>query len=237
MSVKALVDYGATGHFINSEYIISQDLPVHQLSQPIPVLNIDGNPNLLGSISGIVDMVVGYRKHSEWIQLAVTCLGKQHVILGYSWLQKHTLEINWETKEVWMKCCPASCSTCRDKLRAACRSARISAVILYQLREGPTPSICAIGSEEWLGDDGYDLEDNDSPPVVTPGLDSDSDSESDEPLEEGNRRPDPLHRIRPSRGDLCWDYRLAASGRGLRMELHPARDLRSAVGFGVLQRF
>ncbi|KAJ7903034.1 hypothetical protein B0H13DRAFT_2512652 [Mycena leptocephala] len=48
----------------------------------------------------VVDMVVDYKGHSERIQLAVTRLGKQHVILGYSWLQKHNLEINWETKEL-----------------------------------------------------------------------------------------------------------------------------------------
>jgi hypothetical protein len=45
-------------------------------------------------------MVVDYKGHSEHIQLTVTRLRKQLVILGYSWLQKHNLEINWETKEV-----------------------------------------------------------------------------------------------------------------------------------------
>jgi hypothetical protein len=45
-------------------------------------------------------MVVDYRGHSEHIQLAMTQLGKQYAILGYSWLQKHNPEINWETKEV-----------------------------------------------------------------------------------------------------------------------------------------
>jgi hypothetical protein len=100
MSVKALVDCRATGDFIDSEYVISRNLPVRPLSQPIPVLNVDGSPNQAGGITGVVDMVVDYKGHSEHIQLAVTRLGKQHVILGYSWLQKHNPEINWETKEV-----------------------------------------------------------------------------------------------------------------------------------------
>jgi hypothetical protein len=89
MSVKALVDCGATGDFIDSEYVISCNLPVRRLLQPIPVLNVDGSPNQAGGITGVVDMVVDYKGHSEHIQLAVTRLGKQHVILGYSWLQKH----------------------------------------------------------------------------------------------------------------------------------------------------
>jgi hypothetical protein len=72
MSVKALVDCGATGDFIDSEYVISRNLPVRRLSQPILVLNVGGSPNQAGSITGIVDMVVDYKGHSERIQLAVT---------------------------------------------------------------------------------------------------------------------------------------------------------------------
>ena len=50
--------------------------------------------------------------HSERVQLAVTGLGKQKLILEYSWLQKRNPEINWETKEVKMSCCPSGCTTC-----------------------------------------------------------------------------------------------------------------------------
>jgi hypothetical protein len=67
---------------------------------PIPVLNVDSSPNQAGGITGVVNMVVDYKGHSEHIQLTVTRLRKQHVILGYSWLQKHNPEIDWETKEV-----------------------------------------------------------------------------------------------------------------------------------------
>jgi hypothetical protein len=46
----------------------------------------------------------------------MTCLGKQHIILSYSWLQKHNPEIDWETKEFGMMHCLASCHTCHEKL-------------------------------------------------------------------------------------------------------------------------
>jgi hypothetical protein len=75
MSVKALVNCRATGNFINSEYIIYQNLPVCWLSQRIPVLNVDDSPNLSGSTSSIVDMVVDYKGHSKRMQLAVMRLG------------------------------------------------------------------------------------------------------------------------------------------------------------------
>jgi hypothetical protein len=67
MSVKALVNCGATRDFIDSEYVISRNLPVRPLSQPIPVLNVDGSPNQVGGITGVVDMVVDYKGHSERI--------------------------------------------------------------------------------------------------------------------------------------------------------------------------
>jgi hypothetical protein len=146
---------------------------------------VDGSPNQAGGITGVVDMVVDYKGHSERIQLAVTRLWKQHVILGYSWLQKHNPEIDWETKEVRMTYCPTGCSTCRDELRAVQRNEKLAASILRQLREGPTPSICAIDSEEWHGDDGYNLADDNDLPELCPDSEDDDDKEDD--LKEGDR--------------------------------------------------
>jgi hypothetical protein len=129
-------------------------------------------------------MVVNYKGHTEHIQLAVTWLGKQHIMLGYSWLQKHNLEINWETKEVRMTCCPTGCRTCLDELWAIRRNKKLAASILGQLHEGPTSSICAIDSEEWYGDDGYNPANNDDHLDLSP--DSDNDDDDKDELEEGD---------------------------------------------------
>jgi bifunctional ADP-heptose synthase (sugar kinase/adenylyltransferase) len=69
MSTKALVDCGATGDFIDLEYVISRNLLVWQPSQPIPVLNMDSSPNQAGGITGVVNMVVDYKGHavSSWL--------------------------------------------------------------------------------------------------------------------------------------------------------------------------
>ena len=66
--------------------------------QPIPVFNVNGSPNEAGSICEVVDLVLDYKGHSECTQLAITQLGKQDLILGFSWLCKHNPEVNWETK-------------------------------------------------------------------------------------------------------------------------------------------
>ena len=75
-------------------------------SEPIPVYNVDGTLNEAGSITEVVDLILRYRNHSEQTLFAVTCLGKQKLILGHSWLQKHNLEIDWVTGEVKMSRCP-----------------------------------------------------------------------------------------------------------------------------------
>jgi len=122
-------------------------IPVRKLSEPIPVYNVDGTPNEAGAIREIVDVVVRYKGHSERCVLAVTGLGKQDIILGYSWLRKHNPEINWETKEVKMSRCPTGCTTCteegRTERRAAKTAARASAAaaeLLRSIRSGPFPA-------------------------------------------------------------------------------------------------
>jgi hypothetical protein len=37
-------------------------------------------------------------------------LGKNNLIIGYTWLQKHNPEINWKTGEVEMTRCPRECN-------------------------------------------------------------------------------------------------------------------------------
>jgi hypothetical protein len=80
--------------------------------------------------------------------------------------------------------CPTRCRTCRDELQAVRRNEKLATSVLWQLREGLTPSICAINSEEWHGDDGYDPADNDLPELCP---DSEDDDAEENDLEEGDR--------------------------------------------------
>jgi hypothetical protein len=67
---------------------------MHPLTKPIPVYNVNGTANDAGAITDIADIILRYENHSERTQLAATCLGKQSLILGDSWLCNHNLEIN-----------------------------------------------------------------------------------------------------------------------------------------------
>jgi len=72
------------------------------ISHPIPVYNVDGSPNEVGQISEVVNVVLRYKTYSERTLLTVSSLGKQNMILGYTWLKDHNLEVNWQTGEVQM---------------------------------------------------------------------------------------------------------------------------------------
>src|SRR6266568_9507548 len=44
-ATEAMVDTGATGDFIDQDFIDQLKLPTQKLSQPIPVYNVDSTPN------------------------------------------------------------------------------------------------------------------------------------------------------------------------------------------------
>jgi len=117
-SDNSFMDNGATGEFIDRHYAKSNWLHTRKLSEPIPVYNVDRTLNKAGSITEVVDLILRYRNHSEQTLFAVTSLGKQKLILGHSWLQKHNPEIDWVTGEVKMsRCPPRCCFGCRDEAR------------------------------------------------------------------------------------------------------------------------
>jgi len=57
-SIKALLDCGVTGSFINRDFVCSKGMNTQTLSCNIPVFNVDGSPNETGQISEVVDIVL-----------------------------------------------------------------------------------------------------------------------------------------------------------------------------------
>jgi len=108
-SVKALLDSGATGSFIDRDFVCLKGMNTQTLSRNIPVFNVDGSPNEAGQISEVVDVILQYKTHSERILLAISGLRKQNLILGYDWLMGHNPRINWKKGEVKMTCCLLRC--------------------------------------------------------------------------------------------------------------------------------
>ena len=108
--MHALVDSGATGSFIDRKFIVKNQIDTQWLSHPVPVLNINGTPNRAGQVAEVVDLILQYQRHAERMLFVVTSLGKRDVILGYPWFRQHNQEVNWQTQEVKLSCCPNCCT-------------------------------------------------------------------------------------------------------------------------------
>ncbi|GLB39417.1 putative zinc ion binding [Lyophyllum shimeji] len=113
LGLKALLDSGTSGLFLHIRFVREHGITTRTLSRPIPVKNVDGTANAAGAITEVVDLVLRYNGHSERVVFAVTDLGEQDMILGYTWLKEHNPEIDWAaeeeltlSRESW---CPVAC--------------------------------------------------------------------------------------------------------------------------------
>ena len=65
IEVKALLDSGATGCFVDKSWALDQCLRLSKLVKPVLVLNVDGTRNQEGDITHYVLLTVGVGKHTE----------------------------------------------------------------------------------------------------------------------------------------------------------------------------
>ena len=109
ISVKALLDSGATGLFMSKKCTERGGFKLIKLEKPIVVKNVDGTENSGGAILHKVEVNLYFKGHVERVRMDVCDLGKMKVILGIPWLQAHNLEIDWEKEKVKMTRCPPIC--------------------------------------------------------------------------------------------------------------------------------
>src|SRR5882724_8891994 len=122
MSVKALIDSGATSMFIDIKFIRLKNIRTHWLPRAILVYNVDGTPNKAGHITEVVDLIVQYKDHSEQATFHVMGISRTMIILGHTWLMEHNPKIDWPTGEISMMRCPTPCrpKTTEERNRLNC---------------------------------------------------------------------------------------------------------------------
>ena len=98
VETETLIDSRAEGNFIDQNYARTLTLLLQNLTKPIPVLNVDGTLNKKGTIKHYVNLNLDIFGQKQMIHLLVTGLGKQKMIPGFPWLQKHNPIINWQTR-------------------------------------------------------------------------------------------------------------------------------------------
>ena len=115
ISAEALLDSGANIIFIDRRWARDKNIPLILLQNPIPVFNVDGTKNSARNITHLANIIIDYQGHCEKVTAKVTDLGKNQVILGYTWLKKHNPDIDWTNGEVKMTRCPRSCYLLQEK--------------------------------------------------------------------------------------------------------------------------
>ena len=115
VTVKALLDSGATGIFMDKKMAVKYRFRLQKLERPIAVRNVDGMDNSGGAITHQVEVNMYYKGHVERMRIDICDLEKTDVILGMPWLQAHNPEIDWETGEVKMTRYPSLCGRMRSR--------------------------------------------------------------------------------------------------------------------------
>ena len=134
----ALIDSSMTSLFMDQRYAKHYRLTTRKLHSPISVYNIYGLPNEAGSITEVVDAILHLNRHTKQINFALTNLGKQNLVLRFTWLEEHNPEVNWQTK-VTMSWCPDECHTCQTEIQEEWKTLQKEEQWLWACRMGPLP--------------------------------------------------------------------------------------------------
>jgi len=117
IAVKALLDSGATGLFMDITFAKEKGFKMEKLKKPLLVRNVDGTANVGGTITHQVECNMFFKGHMERARMDVCNLGKTELILGMLWLAAHNPEIDWEKGEVKMMCCPPICGRRKQEVK------------------------------------------------------------------------------------------------------------------------
>jgi len=102
---QALVDSESSTSCISWKFIKENLINTRQLLFPITCYNADSSTNKDGSVTEVVEINMTIGDHQELIQLSVTNLRNHDLFLGYDWLQKHNLTINWKDSSMNLQNC------------------------------------------------------------------------------------------------------------------------------------
>ena len=109
ITVEALLDSGATGLVMSSEFARKQGFKLKKLDRPIYVRNVDESLNKEGPIEHMVKVNIYYQEHKKRIEINMIRGQKWQVILGMLWLARHNSEIDWKIGEMKLMRYPEEC--------------------------------------------------------------------------------------------------------------------------------
>jgi hypothetical protein len=96
IETQALLDCGASGEFMDSEFVKLHNIPLIKLNKPWITRNTDGTQNKQGMVMHKAIINLGVNGKEDSMAFFITELGKDNMILGLTWLRKHNPIVNWK---------------------------------------------------------------------------------------------------------------------------------------------
>ncbi len=113
VQTTALLDSGAAGNFIDSEFVGQLHLKLNPCNSSLAVEALDGRPLSKGKILRLTEPVTLHigTLHSEEIQFYVIHSPTHPLILGLPWLRTHDPQISWREGQIteWGPACQERC--------------------------------------------------------------------------------------------------------------------------------
>jgi hypothetical protein len=108
---KAMLNSGCTHTCINEETVSRETIPQVKLPKTIKCTNSDRSISRNKPITDFVQIKMNIDGHKENIDSVVTQLDSADIFIGYDWLTKHNLTINWENSIIKFTRCPPEYKT------------------------------------------------------------------------------------------------------------------------------
>ena len=96
LKVKTLVDSRCTHTGIDKQLVKDKKIQTRLINFSFEVFNVDRTKNR--EITKIAPLEVKINGHKEQLEAVVMDLNNTNIFLGYDWLVKHNLEVNWKNR-------------------------------------------------------------------------------------------------------------------------------------------
>ena len=103
------MDSRCTHTGIDEQLVKEEKIKTKPLDFSFEVFNTNSTKNR--EVTRIVPLKVKINGHKKQIDITVMDLNRTNMFLGYNWLVKHNLEVNWKEDKIQFTRCPRSCRT------------------------------------------------------------------------------------------------------------------------------
>ena len=115
LKVKTLVDSRCIHTGIDEQLVKDKKIKTKPINFLFEVFNADRIKN--GEVTKVAPLEIKIDRHKEQLEAAVTDLDGTDMFLGYDWLVKYNLEVNWKNGIIWFTRCSEQCTMKHEDIR------------------------------------------------------------------------------------------------------------------------